>query len=115
VKDNLFDTKITPLDIVKILLLIVTCFSTFNIIELMTPPGPFAWVRELAAVGIVEGSFLGFEFATKDAKNKTQMQYSTIGFFMSLTVIALFAGVSGLIEFGGPTLLKPIRWKLHGH
>jgi hypothetical protein len=105
-KDNLFDTHVTPLDVVKVLLLIVTCFSTWNIISLITPPGNFDWVREIAAVGVVEGAFLGFEYATKGAKNKPQMQYATVGFFLSLTVIALFAGVSGLVEFGGESLLK---------
>lgn len=105
-KDNLFDTKITPLDVVKILLLIVTMFSTWNIIDMMTPDSSFAFVREFAAVGVVEGAFLGFEYATKDAKNRKQMQISTIGFFCSLLVIVLFAGVSGLVEFGGETLLR---------
>jgi hypothetical protein len=105
-KDNLFDMHITPLDVVKVLLLVVTMFSTWNIISLITPNEPFAFVREIAAVGMVEGAFLGFEYATKEAKNKMQMQYSTVGFFVSLTVIALFAGVSGLVEFGGDGLLK---------
>jgi hypothetical protein len=104
--DNLFDAHITPLDVVKILLLIVTMFSTYNIVDLMTPNVPFAFVREFAAVGVIEGGFLGFEAATKNAKNIKQTQYATIGFFLSLTVIALFAGVSGLAEFGGETLLN---------
>jgi hypothetical protein len=103
--DNLFDARITPLDVVKILLLLVTCFSTYNIVDLMTPDTAWAFVRELAAVGVIEGAFLGFEYATKDAKNKSQMQYATIGFFLSLSVIAAFAGVSGLAEFGGESLL----------
>lgn len=105
-KDNLFDARITPLDVVKTLLLIVTCFSTWNIVDLITPDVALAWVRELAAVGVIEGAFLGFEFATRDAKTRKQMQYATVGFFLSLTVIALFAGVSGLLEFGGVTLLN---------
>jgi hypothetical protein len=106
VKDNLFDTKVTPLDVVKVLLLIVTMFSTWNIVELMTPPGAFAWVRELAAVGVVEGAFLGFEYATSQAQSRKQTQLATIGFFCSLAVIAIFAGVSGLVEFAGKDVLQ---------
>lgn len=103
--DNLFDTKITPLDVVKILLLIVTMFSTWNIVDLMTPDSRWAWVREVAAVGVIEGAFLGFEYATKDAKTRGQMRYATVGFFMSLTVISIFLGASGLLEFAGPAVL----------
>ena len=103
--DNLFDTNLTPLDVVKVLLLIVTAFSTWNIVDVMTPDGAFAFVREIAAVGIIEGAFLGFEFATQRAKNDRQKKFATIGFFCSLFVIAVFAGVSGLLEFGGPALL----------
>lgn len=103
--DNLFDSKITLLDVIKILLLIVTMFSTWNIISIMTPDSPVAWVRIMAAVGVVEGAFLGFEFATSAAKNQKQTQYATIGFFCSLGVIAVFAGVSGFLEFAGPSML----------
>jgi len=103
--DNLFDIKFTFLDAVKILLLIVTMFSTWNIVDVMTPDGSWAWVRELAAVGMVEGAFLGFEAATANAKSKRQVKFATIGFFCSLVVITLFAGASGLLEFGGPVLL----------
>jgi len=104
-KDNLFDQEFTVLDVVKILLLIVTAFSTWNVIDLMTPDGSFAFVREFAALGVVEGAFLGFEMATAKAKSRRQTKFATIGFFCSLVVIGLFAGVSGLLEFGGPELL----------
>lgn len=104
-KDNLFDGKFTFLDAVKIALLIVTGFSTWNVVEIMTPDGSWAWVRQLAALIVVEGAFLGFEYATADAKSKRQVRWATIGFFCSLTVISLFAGLSGLLEFGGVTLM----------
>ncbi len=104
-KDNLFDFKITPLDFVKVALLIVTMFSSYNIADLITPDVPFAFIRELAMVAVVEGAFIGFEYATKDAKTVMQTRYATVGFFCSLAVLILFLGVSGLIEFGGPTLL----------
>jgi hypothetical protein len=104
-KDSLFDTEITPLDVVKVLLLVVTSFSTWNIIDVMTPPGPLAWMRELAAVAVVEGAFLGFEFATSKSKNADQMRYATVGFFLSLAVIVLFALVSGFVEFAGEEML----------
>jgi hypothetical protein len=106
VKDNLFDNKFTFMDFVKLMLLVVTMFSTWNIIDLITPPVAFAFVRELAAVAMVEGAFLGFEFATSKAKSKQQMQYATIGFFASLGVITLFAGVSGFFEFAGADVLE---------
>lgn len=104
--DNLFDSKFTFLDAVKILLLIVTGFSTYNVVDIMTPDGPLSWLREWAAVGIVEGAFLGFEFATANAKSKRQVSFATIGFFFSLVVIGLFAGASGLLEFGGKNLIE---------
>jgi len=119
VVDSLFDNKITPLDVIKILMLIVTGFSTFNIVDIMTPDGTWAWIREWAAVGIVEGAFLGFEYATMKAKNNEQVTFATLGFFVSLTVIAMFAGLSGVLEFGGPSLLESgignwagIAWKV---
>lgn len=105
-KDNLFDSEFTFLDAVKILLLIVTAFSTWNIIDIMTPAGSFSWIRELAAVGVVEGAFIGFEWATSGAKSKRQVKFATIGFFCSLVVISFFAGMSGLLEFGGTALLE---------
>lgn len=105
-KDNLFDTKFTFLDAVKILLLIVTAFSTWNVVDLMTPDGSLSFVREVAALGVVEGAFLGFEFATANAKNKRQVNFATWGFFCSLAVIGLFAAGSGLLEFGGEALLS---------
>ena len=103
--DNLFDTQFTFLDVVKILLLIVTMFSTWNVVDIMTPDTSFSFVRELAAVGVVEGAFLGFEMATSKAKSKRQVKFATIGFFCSLAVIGLFAGMSGILEFGGEGLL----------
>lgn len=105
-KDNLFDTKFTWLDTVKILMLIVTAFSTWSIVDIMTPDVSLAFIREFASVAVVEGAFLGFEFATRDAKNKAQTKKATIGFFASLAVIGLFAAASGLLEFGGPALLS---------
>jgi hypothetical protein len=104
-KDNLFDSKFTFLDAVKVLLLVVTAFSTWNVVAIMTPPGSFAFIRTVAAVGVVEGAFLGFEFATSNAKSARQVRLATVGFFCSLTVIAIFAGLSGLLEFGGNDLL----------
>ena len=104
-KDNLFDGKFTFLDAVKIALLIVTGVSTWNVVGIMTPDGPWAWVRQLAALIVVEGAFVGFEYATADAKSRRQVRWATIGFFCSLTVISLFAGLSGLLEFGGLTLM----------
>ncbi|MBI5942892.1 MAG: hypothetical protein HY864_00870 [Chloroflexi bacterium] len=104
-KDNLFDKEFTILDGVKILLLIVTGFSTWNVVDIMTPDTSFAFVREFAALGVVEGAFLGFEMATAKAKSRRQTSFATIGFFCSLVVIGLFAGVSGLLEFGGEELL----------
>ena len=104
--DNLFDKKVTFLDVIKFLLLVVTLFSTWNIISLITPPSPLAWVRIVAAVGVVEGAFLGFEFATSAAKTRQQTQYATIGFFCSLAVIAIFAlPVWLVLHFG----LMPLR------
>lgn len=105
-KDNLFDGKFTYLDAVKIALLIVTAFSTWNVVDIMTPVSSWAWVRKIAAVAVVEGAFLGFEFATSDAKSRRQVRWATIGFFCSLLVISLFAGLSGLLEFGGAELLN---------
>lgn len=104
-KDNLFDNKVTPLDVIKILLLIVTGFSTWNVVTLMTPPGSLSFIREAAAVGVVEGAFLGFEFATSKAKSARQAKLATVGFFCSLAVIITFAALSGLLEFGGDSLL----------
>jgi hypothetical protein len=104
-KDNLFDKEFTVLDVVKILLLVVTAFSTWNVIDLMTPNTSLSFVREFAALGVVEGAFLGFEMATARAKSRRQTKFATIGFFCSLVVIGVFAGVSGLLEFGGPELL----------
>lgn len=104
--DNLFDARITFLDVVKVLLLVVTAFSTWNVVDLMTPDGSLSFVREIAAVGVVEGVFLGFEFATAKAKSARQVKLATIGFFCSLAVIGLFAGLSGLLEFGGEALLN---------
>jgi len=86
-------------------LLIVTAFSTWNVVAIMTPTGSLSFVREVAAVGVVEGAFLGFEFATAKAKSARQVKLATIGFFCSLAVIGLFAGLSGLLEFGGNDLL----------
>lgn len=105
-KDNLFDKEFTFLDAVKILMLIATAFSTWNIVKIMTPQNSISFVREFAAVGIVEGAFIGFEMATAKAKSKRQVNFSTIGFFCSLAVIVLFAGASGLLEFGGADLLS---------
>lgn len=104
-KDNLFDGKFTYLDAVKVALLIVTGFSTWNVVGIMTPDGSWAWVRQIAALIVVEGAFLGFEYATADAKSRRQVRWATIGFFCSLAVISLFAGLSGLLEFGGATLM----------
>lgn len=103
--DNLFDTTFTFLDAVKLLLLVVTLFSTWNVVDILTPDSSVAFIREIAAVGMVEGAFLGFEAATKNAKSKRQKQFSTIGFFCSLAVIGMFAATSGLLEFGGDILL----------
>lgn len=104
--DNLFDTKFTFLDFVKIMLLVVTGFSTFNIVDIITPDGAFAVVREWAAVLVVEGAFIGFELATSKARNQRQVTFATIGFFCSLLVIGLFAAASGLLEFGGNNLVE---------
>lgn len=103
--DNLFDTKFTFMDFIKICLLIVTMFSTWNIVDIVTPDNNLAFVREIAAVLVVEGAFLGFERATGNAKSKRQVKLATIGFFCSLAVIGTFAALSGLLEFGGQTLL----------
>lgn len=105
-KDNLFDGKFTFLDFVKICLLIVTAFSTWNVVDIITPDGGFSFVREIAALLVVEGAFLAFEKATSDAKSKKQMRISTVGFAISLAVIVLFAATSGLLEFGGQTLMN---------
>lgn len=104
--DNLFDTKFSFLDFVKIMLLVVTGFSTFNIVDIITPDGAFAVVREWAAVLVVEGAFIGFEWATSKARNQRQVTFATIGFFCSLLVIGLFAAASGLLEFGGKNLVQ---------
>jgi len=48
--DNLFDTKFSFLDFVKIMLLVVTGFSTYNIVDVMTPAGPLDWIRKWAVV-----------------------------------------------------------------
>jgi hypothetical protein len=104
-KDNLFDGKFTYLDGVKIALLIVTAFSTWNVVGIMTPDSSWSWVRQIAALFVVEGAFIGFEFATSDAKSRRQVRWATIGFFCSLTVISLFSGLSGLLEFGGDSLM----------
>jgi hypothetical protein len=119
--DNLFDKKWTFLDTIKILLLIVTAFSTWNIISILTPDSPLAFIREIAAVGMVEGAFLGFEYATQKAKSKAQVRKATTGFFCSLAVIGFFAAVSGLLEFGGSALLSQsvgewlnISWTVSG-
>ncbi len=103
--NNLFDNKITFLDVVKIFLLIVTMFSTWMVVDILTPPSNLAFIREIAAVLVVEGAFLGFEAATKNAKSKEQVKLATIGFFCSLAVISIFAATSGLLEFGGESLL----------
>ncbi len=104
-KDNLFDAKFTFLDAVKIALLIVTAFSTWNVVDIMTPDTSMSFIRKLAALFVVEGAFIGFEMATADAKSRRQTKFATWGFFCSLVVIGLFAGVSGLLEFGGMELL----------
>jgi len=103
--DNLFDAKFTFLDFVKICLLVVTMFSTWNIVDIVTPDVNLAFVREIAAVLVVEGALLGFEKATGKAKSKEQVRLATIGFFCSLAVIGVFAALSGVLEFGGETLL----------
>lgn len=105
-KDNLFDGKFTFLDAVKIALLIVTAFSTWNVVDIMTPDTSMSFIRKLAALFVVEGAFIGFEMATADAKSRRQTKFATWGFFCSLVVIGLFAGVSGLLEFGGMELLE---------
>lgn len=104
--DSLFDTEFTWLDAVKILLLVVTMFSTWAVVDIMTPDNSIAFVREIAAVGVVEGAFLGFEKATANAKSRRQVKFATIGFFCSLAVIVLFAFAAGLLEFGGEVLLN---------
>lgn len=104
-KDSLFDGQWTWLDTVKVALLIVTMFSTWYVIDLVTPPVSLAFVRELAAVIFVEGAFLAFEKATSGAKSKLQVQYATNGFFASLGVIVVFVLVAGGLEFGGNALL----------
>lgn len=103
--DNLFDTKFTFLDFIKIMLLVVTMFSTWNIVDIVTPDVNLAFVREIAAVLVVEGAFLGFEKATGNAKSKRQVKLATVGFFCSLAVIGVFAALSGVLEFGGDVLL----------
>ena len=103
--DNLFDTKFSFLDFVKIMLLVVTGFSTYNIVDVFTPDGSLDWIRKWAAVLVVEGAFVGFEWATANAKCRRQVTFATVGFFCSLVVIGLFAGASGLLEFGGKNLV----------
>lgn len=103
--DNLFDSKFTFMDFIKIMLLVVTMFSTWNIVDIVTPDVNLAFVREIAAVLVVEGAFLGFERATGNAKSKKQVKLATIGFFCSLAVIGSFAALSGVLEFGGDVLL----------
>ncbi len=103
--DTLFDGNFTWLDGMKIALLVLTMFSTWSIVDLVTPDVPLAFVRELAALIIVEGAFLAFEYATSTAKSKKQVEYATKGFFASLIVIVSFALLSGALEFGGDALL----------
>lgn len=103
--DNLFDNKFTSLDLVKIALLVASFFSTWNIVDLITPNVTFAIVRIVAFVTVVEGAFVAFERATRGAKNVSQTRLATIGFFCSLTVITLFLLISGFLEFAGPSLL----------
>lgn len=103
--DNLFDSKFTFMDFIKIMLLVVTMFSTWNIVDIVTPDVNLAFVREIAAVLVVEGAFLGFERATGNAKSKKQVKLATMGFFCSLAVIGSFAALSGVLEFGGDVLL----------
>ena len=103
--DTLFDGNFTWLDGMKIALLVLTMFSTWSIVDLVTPDVPLAFVRELAALIIVEGAFLAFEYATSTAKSKKQVDYATKGFFASLIVIVSFALLSGALEFGGDALL----------
>ena len=56
-KDNLFDKDFTMLDAVKILLLIVTAFSTWNVVALMTPDTSFAFGTGLITYrGILRGA-----------------------------------------------------------
>ena len=49
--DTLFDGNFTWLDGMKIALLVLTMFSTWSIVDLVTPDVPLAFVRELAATG----------------------------------------------------------------
>jgi len=90
--DTLFDGNFTWLDGMKIALLVLTMFSTWSVVDLVTPDVPLAFVREMAALIIVEGAFLAFEYATSTAKSKKQVDYATKGFFASLIVIVSFAG-----------------------
>ncbi len=103
--DSLFDGKWTWLDTIKVALLIVTAFSTWNIVDLITPDMSLSFVRELAALVVVEGAYLAMEYATSNAKSKKQVDYATKGFFASLFVIVAFALTSGALEFGGDALL----------
>ena len=104
-KDNLFDKRVTFLDFVKLVLLVASLFSTWHIIDLITPNGPFDFVRILAFVIVVEGSLIGFERATMYAKTALQESLATAGYFGSLAVIGVFMLVSGFLEFSGPALL----------
>lgn len=117
-KDNLFDRKWTALDVIKIFFLIVSAFSTWNIVDMLTPESGLSFIRQIASVAIVEGVFVGFEYATWNAKNKKQTSTATLGFYLSVAVIGLFAATSGLLEFGGEELLDQpvgawagIAWK----
>jgi len=104
-KDSLFDKKFTWLDVVKIAMLVMTGFSTWYIVDLITPNVNLAFVREIAALVFVEGAFLGFEKATQDAKSSKQVEYATNGYIVSLAVIVFFALLAGVLEFGGDALL----------
>lgn len=104
-KDSLFDNKFTWMDAIKVSMLVVTMFSTWNIVDIMTPDTGWAFFREVAAVFFVEGAFLVFEYATTKSKSQEQVKHATNGFFFSLAVIVVFALVSGGLEFGGDALL----------
>jgi|GEM_PF-6098235 len=104
-KDSLFDKNFTWLDVVKIAMLVMTGFSTWYIVDLITPDVPLAFVREFAALVFVEGAFLSFEYATQHAKSQKQVGYATNGYVVSLAVLVSFALLAGVLEFGGDALL----------
>jgi hypothetical protein len=110
-KDNLFDNRITILDVFKFIVLAYTAYATYTLITAISPGGGvFGFIRPVAAVLLVEGGLLFFERLSQIAKNEKQTRTAQGGHAFSIALIVLLACASVIAELTGAALDKPITF-----